>query len=198
MEPQLTLREVLEQLSVESTEENLLDLDTVAMRPDSPWYVRLFVGVSAWLAAIFLLGFLFMASILQSGEGTIVVGLVFCAVAVGINRAIPRNDFLGQLALALSLAGQVLLIVGLGELGKSPTEIALTLIILEGALIWLYQDRVHRFISTVVIAGAVLTVIFDFEIFELIHVYQFKKMGMRSSLRLGRGFDSESVERDWA
>jgi DNA-binding GntR family transcriptional regulator len=43
--------------------------------------------------------------------------------------------------------------------------------------------------------GYIVTAVTASDVEEL---YQFKKMGMRSSLRLGRGFDSESVERDWA
>ena len=179
MKTQLTLRDVLAQLAAEGFTLSpgyqglTLGLEPERERPVSPWYVRLFTGLSAWIAALFLIGFLYATDILQIEEGEILIGLVFCTVAVGLNRLAPRNDFLDQLGLALSLAGQVLFAIGLYSLLYEAVLICLLLIILEVVLIWVYHDRLHRFISTIVITSTILVVLFDLEILEMVHLFIF-------------------------
>lgn len=179
MNTQPPLRDVLDQLRAEGFAlpdeygNVVTEMEFETSEPASPWYVRLFVGLSAWIAAVFLIEFLFATELLQDDAGRILIGLVFCAIAVGLNRMAARNDFLEQLGLALSLAGQVLFVIGLHSLLDEVAPVALALIILEIVLIWAYHDRLHRFISTVVITGAVLAVLLDVEAFEMVHAVIF-------------------------
>ena len=169
MKTQLTLRQVLPQLQ----ESDVRELDAPNSKsPQSPWYVRLFVGISAWIAAILLIAFLAIARIVTNEQGALVIGFIFCAAAVGINRLNSRNDFMGQLALALSLAGQALLIGGLALVLKisSPSQIALLVLVVESVLLALFRDRVHRFLSILFLIAALVVIIFDLKQFELIHV----------------------------
>ncbi|MFQ5401616.1 MAG: DUF4401 domain-containing protein [Anaerolineae bacterium] len=176
MNTQPTLRSVIDQLVAESFaipeeyEQLVTRLKIEKKEAGSPWYVRLFAGLSAWIAAVFFISFLFEADILQNEESGMVLGLLFCAIAVGLNRRGPRNGFWGQLGLALSLSGQVLFIMGLGRLWDEVVPVALALISLEILLIWAYQDRLHRFIATVVVTGAILTMIVDTEFYEAVHL----------------------------
>lgn len=179
MKTEQTLEDVLHQLAAEEVElpegyeRIVLGLKAKKDKPDSPWYVRLFVGFSAWIAAVLLVAFLFMTHILYADVGDLFWGLMFCAIAVALNRMGPKNDFLGQLALALSLAGQVMFVVGLAFRLEEIALVALLLIILEIVLIWAYHDRFRRFVSILVIVGAVLAVLYDLDILGLVHVLIF-------------------------
>ena len=169
MSTPMSLREVFERLDAEgfdvpdSLEGKVSQAELADRGVDSPWYVRFFMGLSAWVAAVFLLSFLSATAILFSDPGSMVIGLVFCAGAVGLNRLAPRNDFLIQLALALSLAGQALFTFGAAEWWEAVVPVAMALIALEALLLWIYEDRLHRFISSVIVAGAVLALVLDLE-----------------------------------
>ena len=178
MNTELTLHDTLEQLAAEEYdlpddyENAAIGLSIKKKKPGSPWYVRFFVGLSAWIATIFFIAFLFASNILQAEEGGIIFGLVFCSIAIGLNRLAPRDDFLEQLGLVLSMAGQLLFLIGLLTHYKTPPT-ALGMIVLEIVLLWAYQDRLHRIISTLIIPGALLAVIFDFRSMEAIHILVF-------------------------
>ena len=89
---------------------------------------------------------------------------------LGGKRLKATSVFIGQLTLALSLAGQLLFIIGLeAEISNIPLTILLT-IILEGVLIALYPDKLHRFLSTLVICGALFWLFIDQEVAEVSHL----------------------------
>lgn len=145
--------------------------------PDLPWYVRLFVGLSAWIAAILLIAFLFLFDFVRMLDSALVLGPIFCALAAGLaRRREERSDFLDQLALVGSLAGQGLFLAGLYVhnfdntiYDYNPTNIALGMIGLELVLLAAYPSRLHRFISTLVILGAGLTILIDQDAIRLVH-----------------------------
>lgn len=167
MKTQLTLRQVLPQLQ----ESDALNLEAPETKgAQSPWYVRFFIGISAWIAAILLIAFLVIARILTSEGGAIGIGIFFCVIAVALNFANRRNDFLGQLVLALALAGGALLVGGLAVSLKNTIATALCAIVLESALLVLLRDRVHRFLATIFIIAAFVVIIFDLKQYETIHV----------------------------
>lgn len=120
-------------------------------RRDSPWFVRAMVGISGWIAALFLLGFLALAlGQLIDGDGVaaVVVGAFFIVAAWLLLRLIVKNDFSLQFSLAFSLAGQALLVVGLFQL-MQPERSLLWLVVasLQLLLIWLMPTSIHRFWS---------------------------------------------------
>lgn len=82
---------------------------------DSPWYVRTMLGCAGWLGALFLLGAVVAAlsTTLTKFTGQVLVGASLCTGAVVLWHLAPRQLVLRQLALALSLAGQALLLVAL-------------------------------------------------------------------------------------
>jgi uncharacterized membrane protein len=84
---------------------------------ESPWFVRVLIGFSGWIAALFLFGFVAVGLefIIDSETASITVGLIALAGAFAILLA-DRNDFYQQFGLAVSFAGQVLIIYGLGRL----------------------------------------------------------------------------------
>ena len=186
-----TVRAVFEQLAAEGLAQPE-NLDGLAQTPapvdetGSPWYLRLFVGLSAWIAAILFIVFLGMAEIIDPEDSGLLLGLAFCALAAGLAWWKPRSDFLGQLALALSLAGQILFVIGLASQSSSlaralfgdPWEWELTLtaiglIILELVLLLVYRTRLHRLISALVIYGALLAILFEWDALTWVHGYLF-------------------------
>lgn len=180
MNTPLTLRDTLTQLTSEGFalpddyENVITGLKLEKKESSLPWYLRLFVGASAWVTAILFSAFLFTTNIIQNEESGFVWGLLFCAVAVGLHRLGPRNDFLSQFCLALSMTGQILVLIGLFSLFNHqilPT--ALGMIVLEIILLWVYDVRLHQIISTLVIPGAILAILVDLEFTTGIHLLIF-------------------------
>ena len=161
----MTIREVIEKVTPGKA---LADAATQALAQErleagdhtSPWFVRALVAVSAWIASIMFLVFVYGARVISSSMGSIVLGAMLIAFAVFLRRAQKNNLFLAQLALALSLAGQALLIVGIGE--KMHTAgAALAAIGMSMALIVLYPDKTHRFLSTLIAINAAVIFVYD-------------------------------------
>jgi hypothetical protein len=172
----ITMQAVLDQL----VEEGRLSPDaraTIVSTPAVPddaagtaWYVRALVGISAWIAAVLLIAFLVGGTqLVRSGESLIVVGLVLCVVAIAVRRGVPSSIFAAQLALALSMAGQALFTFGVSDLSNAVPATVLAICVLEIALIAIYPDMLHRFFSTVVIVGALVALLFDWNVPGAIH-----------------------------
>lgn len=135
------------------------------------WYIQAAVGISAWIAALFIIGFIVTGIILtESALAYSVTGLIFIAVAVGVKYLFRRSNFAGQLSLAISLAGQGLFVAGIGLGAESLLTTCLITILMEATLFLLYPGRLHRFISALVILGAILTLLYgEWEIYEATH-----------------------------
>ena len=113
----------------------------------SPWFVRAMLGIAGWIGALFLLGFVgaAFAFILKSSAASVLAGAGACAAAVVLFRAAPRNDFVAQFGLAVSLAGQVMLVMGVGQwFGRSSSGTALYIALQQALLFVLVPNFVHR------------------------------------------------------
>lgn len=139
-----------------------------------PWYIQGLVGMCAWIAALLFIAALSGAGLLISEASPIILGLLFCIIGVGASWAIRRLEyglvviFVGQVALASSLAGQVMFIGGIGAITDSVTIAAVTAIILEAILIAVYPNDLHRFISTLVTGAAVSILAYELEVQEVL------------------------------
>jgi len=115
----------------------------------APWYVRLMLGIAGWIGAFFLLSFVGvgLAFVTRSGAAQITIGVLACAAATMMFRA-AKGDFVTQFALAVSLAGQVLMAMGLGELlhpwERSWQPVAALIAIQQAALFLLVPNYIHR------------------------------------------------------
>jgi len=172
-----TMSTVLDQLVTEGrlTPDARATIIPTLTAPDdaagTAWYVRALVGISAWIAAVLLIAFLVGGTqMLRSGESLIGVGLVLCAVAIAIRRGVPGSIFAAQLALALSMAGQVLFSFGVADLSNTVLATVSAIVVLEIALIAIYPDMLHRFLSTVVIVGALVALLLDWNAPGAIHM----------------------------
>ena len=118
----------------------------------TPWYVRVMLGVAGLIAAVFLLGFIGVgvAFVIKSQTASMAVGLMVITASYAIFHLAPRNDFSTMFALAVSLAGQALVIFGLfgmfsdGHGKRFPWG---TVALFEAALALIIPNFTHRAIS---------------------------------------------------
>lgn len=159
---QLTVGKVLQELAAEglldpggeSGARAALQRGEVA----TPWYLRFMVGFGAWWAAFFFIGFFTLLT--HSRPAGLLFGVMLILGAIWVRR-LDRGDFLNQLALAASLAGQLLVLFG-SDIG-SAAGIALLLLLMQGVLIPFYADKTHRLLSTLIAVGAIEVLIFEWK-----------------------------------
>jgi uncharacterized membrane protein len=162
------IREVMTTLGVDATltPEALerVRASVAAVDAGSPWYLRLLMGIGAWVGAWFMLAFVLglIAIVLEDAvDGAAVVcglGLVAGAVWLAWQR---RQEFLQQVALVVSLTGQALVIGGIGSSSSSLPAAAFAGLLLSLALIAVFPDRIHRFLSTCGVVVALAAILFD-------------------------------------
>jgi uncharacterized membrane protein len=124
---------------------------------ESPWYVKILLALSGWIAAVCLLGFIGVAfySVFQHSTAAFVLGSVMICCGFMILRA-PQNVFLEHLALALSMAGQALVVYRIfGEhfYGIETGDWVLV-VLLQSLLAVVMPNFVHRVFSACVAAFA--------------------------------------------
>lgn len=127
---------------------------------DRPWFVSLLQGVAGWLAGIFMLVFLGLVLEPDSNLAIFFLGAVLLVAAWFMYHADRHGAFLDQLALAISIAGQLALAASVlkdhfSALGASvtalllqifvllvmPNKIARTLAALFATAAWVYTVR---------------------------------------------------------
>lgn len=119
---------------------------------EPPWYVKALLAFSGWLAAIFLLGFLGFGFkfLFDNSTVALIVGGIMIAAAFVILR-ISTNDFVEHLALAVSLAGQALIVFAIFDMSNHKVKTALLLVaILQSLLAVVMSSFVHRVFSAFV------------------------------------------------
>jgi hypothetical protein len=113
----------------------------------APWYVRLMLGIAGWIGAFFLLGFVGVgfAWVMKSASASFMVGALTCAGAAAIFRLRSQSDFIGQFGMAVSLAGQAMMVFGLFQwFERSVTGAALAVALQQGLLFVLVPNSLHR------------------------------------------------------
>ena len=116
---------------------------------ETPWFVRALQAFSGWLAALFLLGFIAMGAVfvLDSSMVAAMLGLVMITVAFALLRG-TKGDFVEHLALAGSLAGQLLVAWALGAaLGDVNAGFWWALVALQTLLALVMPSLTHRTFS---------------------------------------------------
>jgi hypothetical protein len=133
-----------------------------AVDTSPPWFARVIAGFGAWVATSFLIGFLIVMNVVEDETRAIIVGSILIAAAVYIRRtADAEAEFKRQLALAGSLAGQVLVIVGVVGETRSAALAGLVALVMSAVLIPLVPDQAHRFMSGLIGSIAALAAMAD-------------------------------------
>jgi hypothetical protein len=120
-----------------------------------PWYIRLAVGLGAWAATAFLLGFFFALAGLEDRMVRLIFGGLLLAAAVWARRT-TTAEFMRQSAVAASLAAQGLVISSITDMTHSTIAGCIAAIALSAGLVKLMPDAVHRFLSGAIGASAAL------------------------------------------
>lgn len=114
------------------------------------WYIRVMLGFSGWLGALFLMGFVAIGFefVMKHAVFSITLGGAVCALAYVILSVRRSNDFMQQFGLALSLAGQGFVLIGLFTgLKNDDTLVALAMLVFQIALLFVMPNVIHRFLS---------------------------------------------------
>ncbi len=118
---------------------------------DSPWYIRVMLGFAGWIGSLFLLGFVGVgfAFVMKSALASLVVGVCVSGGAFALFRSKRETAFITQFGLAVGLAGQMLLIFGLGDLfgGKESTLFGAAFVV-EVILTVLMPNFIYRVMSS--------------------------------------------------
>lgn len=130
-----------------------LNEPTTPAQLQTPWFVRALQAFSGWLAALFLLGFIAMGVVFvaESPAASLGLGLVMIGAAYGLFRK-ARSDVLEHLALAVSLAGQLLIAwaaVAFWNESAYPfwSRLGWSLLGLQSVLALVMPSQVHRTFS---------------------------------------------------
>ncbi len=139
----------------------LTEGDPPAMTSEpAPWYVKTMIGIAGWIAACFLLGFVgvAIASVFRNEGAALPTGLLLCGAAIAMLWTLAESDFFAQFALALSLAGQVLVVGGLYMmLGRHDEPVFFAVVVVfEVVLALVVPYSIHRTWSTLAAAVALL------------------------------------------
>jgi hypothetical protein len=141
--------------------EGLVEGERPAPEPaQSPWYVRTMLGIAGWIGALFLIGFVgaAFAFVMKDSSMAMAAGALCCAAALILYRTLPRQDFADQFALALSLAGQVLMILGLSDILKpEDSSFYLAIAAMQTLLALAVPNFLHRVLTA---AGAAVALAF--------------------------------------
>jgi len=124
-----------------------------------PWFVSLLLGAAGWLAGVFLLVFIGLVFKPDGNAALIVLGLIGLGAAFAMYRVAADNAFLGQLALAMSMAGQISLAVGMLMDVKSSLLIASVLLALQLGVLAVMPDRTARTVAALFASIAWLYVV---------------------------------------
>jgi uncharacterized membrane protein len=120
---------------------------------DSPWYVKVLLAISGWLAALFLLGFFGFGFelIFRNAGASLIVGAILIGAAFALLR-MPKNEFYEHVALAVSLAGQALIAWPLFDNIDRGTD-WLLISIFQSLLALLMPNYIHRVFSSFLAAS---------------------------------------------
>lgn len=124
---------------------------------ESPWYVRTLTSLSAWLAALFLLGSLGAGFefLFHNPAAAIVIGSVMIVLAYMMLDKQQGKDFANQFALAISFAGQALIVYGLFDWSNTKnTFVWIVLAVIQSALAFIMPNSLHRVWSAFAAATA--------------------------------------------
>jgi len=126
------------------------DATLTSMEPGTPrpWYISLLLGASGWLAGAFMLVFVALVFSPDSAGAQAICALVLLASAWGLFKVDREGTFTAQLALALSVAGQCLMLFALNEDNQSIAVIAGTAVALQTVMVLLMPNPLHRSMST--------------------------------------------------
>lgn len=136
-----------EALTVELIRRGVIAADAapfVAPASERPWFISALLGVAGWLAGIFVLVFVATLFEPRGAAGYSTFAAVLLPAAFGLYAADRHNAFFDQLALALSIAGQIAATVAIADATKSAAAAAGVVAIMQCVLVVVMPNRLAR------------------------------------------------------
>jgi hypothetical protein len=121
---------------------------------DRPWFVSLLQGVAGWLAGIFLLVFLGLAMKPDSNVALFLIGAMLLAAAWFMYHADRQGAFLDQLALAISIAGQIALAAAVLKDHFSALGASITALVLQLLVLFVMPNKIARTLAALFATAA--------------------------------------------
>jgi hypothetical protein len=109
-----------------------------------PWFVSLLLGAAGWLASLFSLAFAVLLFGPDGPVGATILGGIMLGAGYGLYASDRGDAFFEQLALALTLAGQLALLYAVGEGTDSVVAVAGFAAALSGALVFALPNHFAR------------------------------------------------------
>lgn len=125
-------------------------ITTQPAMPERPLAISLLLGMSGWAAGGFLLIFIALLFDADSAGQAAILGTLLLVAAWGLFR-FDREDrqiFVVQLALALSIAGQCLVLYAMSKDADGVVPVAFAALVLQTVLALAMPNRLHRTLST--------------------------------------------------
>jgi len=113
---------------------------------DRPWYISVVLGGAGWLAGLFALAFVGVLFTPEPAGGFAVAGMIMLAAAFGLYAA-GRQAFFDQLALALSIAGQLALAWAAAQATESAAGTAALVTLMQVVLLIVMPNRMAKVLS---------------------------------------------------
>src|SRR5690606_30097983 len=122
---------------------------------------RALVGVGAFIASLCFIGFVAIGISQTDEEGFVVWGLIFAALAIGLQKLSGadntiKNSFLMQSSFAFMATGKALFTLGMAEIFGSGWGATIAILIITAATYHVYRMSVDRFLSTFAVFFSIL------------------------------------------
>ena len=115
---------------------------------ERPWFISVVLGFSGWLAGIFALGCVALWFKPDTPVEIAIIGLTLLLGAFGLYLADRSGAFFDQLALALSIAGQIALTWAASDATKSEAATAALVALMQVILLFVMPNALAKVLAT--------------------------------------------------
>lgn len=135
------------------------DALSASQQDELPIYLRVLVGLGAWVATILLIAFFLALGLVDEASTAAVFGIVLVGGSVWLRRR-ANGDFTRHAAVAVSFAGQGLIVFAIDKMSSADEMPFVAAVVISLVMITLFPDALHRFISALVSVGAAAAALF--------------------------------------
>ena len=134
------------------------ELPATQVEQKPAFFLRMLLGASGWLSAVFFTAFISAAFISVSSSASTIwmIGVILCVLSICISRITRLPLLAGQFVFACSLAGQAQIMFGVFESTNDHQVIAAALLALEIVMYFLIGIRSQRTVAVFIACGALL------------------------------------------
>jgi hypothetical protein len=138
------------ELADELLRRRLIESTSTPPEPNNerPWFISIVLGFSGWLAGIFALACIALFFKPDTPGAIALIGLILLSGAFGLYIADRSGAFFDQLALALSIAGQIALAWAASDATKSEAATAALVALMQVILLFVMPNALAKVLAT--------------------------------------------------